>query len=142
MLSSVIKNETNAADGYDDPVSKVVASGEPYVKDVGMTMSVDDDGNPVQLTGNVNFVGYDANGAEHTVSMDLSMDFYDFGTTEIERVSDEELAKIEDMRKRNEEIREKYGENAKVTSVETEEDGTTVWIDGDGPSTVKVETEQ
>lgn len=103
LFSSVIKNDNtmsvNGVTAEDDefnPYTLIFGSGEPYVKDVSVNMSVDESGNPSNIKALFNFVGFDLSGAEHMFSAELSAEFHDFGTTEIERISDEELAKLED----------------------------------------------
>lgn len=103
LLTSAIRNENSSVSSgdalsKDDPYSMFFGSGEPYVKNVSATMSVDNNGNPAQIAGTVNIIGYDTSGAEHVLTLDVSFDFYDFGTTEIERISDEEISALNDYR--------------------------------------------
>lgn len=103
LFSSVIKNDNTmtvngvtAADDPSNPYTLIFGSGEPYVKDVNVNMSVDESGNPSNIKASFNFIGFDPSGTEHVFSAELSAELHDFGTTEIERVSDEELAKLDD----------------------------------------------
>ena len=66
-------------------------SGEPYVRDVSVNMSVDKNGNPVQVAGKANLMGYDSDGKEHILTVDLSLDFYDFGSTKIKYYTEEDI---------------------------------------------------
>lgn len=74
-----------------DPIMLFFGSDEPYVQDITMNMSVDKEGNPVQITGIANVVGKDTDGKEHILSVDLSTDFYDFGSTKIKYYTEEDI---------------------------------------------------
>lgn len=128
LLTSAIRNENlvssvsaEEALANDDPTPMFFGSGEPYVRDVSANMSVDDKGNPIQMIYAVNIIGYDISGTEHIMSVNISIDFYDFGTTEIERVSDEEIRKLNDYRSKTIEPTDaeiKTEEAAEVTNAE------------------------
>ena len=77
-------------------MSKFIGSGDPYIKDANFLMTIDGEGNPTKLQGSFNFIGYDASGSEHVMNMSVDLDFYDFGKTEIERFSDEEIKKMKE----------------------------------------------
>lgn len=96
LLTTSVRNdnsmEINGESGLErDPYCLMFGKDEPYVSDVTINMSVDDKGNPLQITGVLNIIGYDIDGGEHVMAIKLSMDFYDFGSTAIERVSSERI---------------------------------------------------
>ena len=66
-------------------------SSEPYVRDAQLTMTVDDELRPTSVICKINFVGYDRDGGEHTLSLSTDLELYDFGSTEIEPISEEEI---------------------------------------------------
>lgn len=144
LLTSAIRNnnsmtvngESSWVDG--DPYGMFFGSGEPYVRDVSANMSVDDKGNPVQIAGSVNIIGFDTAGAEHVMSVNVSLDFYSFGTTEIERVSEEELRKLHDYR--DETLRAKDAEIKAEAAEATNTEVTAEIIGrGDAPTAVYID---
>ena len=145
LLTSAIRNENSASSvsaeealANGDPTPMFFGSGEPYVRVVSANMSVDDKGNPVQVTATVNIIGYDINGTEHVMSVNISIDFYDFGTTEIERVSDEEMRKLNDYRSKT--IQPKDVEIKTEAAAEVTNNQITAEInDGDGPTAVYID---
>lgn len=126
LITSLIRQENsviiNSEDSpEDDPFFSLFGSGDPYIKDVNVNMSVDDNGNPVQISGIVNVVGYDTEGGEHTLSVNVSLDFYHFGETEIERISENEIAELDDFRR-------PYGSEMMETSIGGADGPTAVYI--------------
>lgn len=77
----------------------IFGSSEPYVRDAQLTMTVDGELHPTSIICKINFVGYDRDGGEHTLSLSSDLELYDFGSTEIEPISEEELLKMENMEK-------------------------------------------
>ena len=77
----------------------IFGSAEPYVRDAQLTMTVDGELHPSSIICKINFVGYDRDGGEHTLSLSSDLELYDFGSTEIEPISEEELLKMENMEK-------------------------------------------
>lgn len=106
VLASVITSNTDVTsmDEADLMPSEKAAlamfgSAEPYVRDAQLTMTVDGELHPTSVICKINFVGYDRDGGEHTLSLSTDMEFYDFGNTEIEPISEEELLTMENMSK-------------------------------------------
>ncbi len=105
LLTSTIRKENSEMINGEsqmesnEPFALLFGGGEPYVRDVSAKMLVDDGGNPVQITGCANIAGYDGDGNEHIFSVNVSLDFYDFGSTEIEKVSEEEMKGFVDNRR-------------------------------------------
>lgn len=102
LLTSLIQrdNDFSNADndeprGYNE-AALIMGSGEPSINDAGFIMIVDKDGNPLKIKGELNFIGYDPDGVEHTMQMNVDFDFYDYGLTEIERVSDEKISGLKE----------------------------------------------
>lgn len=125
LMASIIQDD-NAHMDDDDPSLKVFGSGDPYVQDAGLTISVAEDNSYMQMVGNLNFIGYDRNGAEHSLTIDISVELYDFGTTSIERVSDEVIAGLEDYRS----MEKRYNvDTSEVVDVTVNDDGATIWVD-------------
>lgn len=81
-----------------DPIYVLFEKDEPYFQNINALMSVDDKGNPVQIKAIVSIVGFDTDGREHVLEVNVNADFYDHGSTEIEPVSAEEIEMLEDMR--------------------------------------------
>lgn len=102
LLASLVQKSYNenldseATNELDNQMSKFIGSGDPYIKDANFLMTIDGEGNPTKLQGSFNFIGYDASGSEHVMNMSVDLDFYDFGKTEIERFSDEEIKKMKE----------------------------------------------
>lgn len=102
LMASLVQKSYNenldseATNELDNQMSKFIGSGDPYIKDANFLMTIDNEGNPTKLQGSFNFVGYDASGSEHVMNMSVDLDFYDFGKTEIERFSDEEIKKMKE----------------------------------------------
>lgn len=86
--------DTEATNEIDKQMSKFIGSGEPYVKDASFLMTIDKDGNPTKIKGSFNFIGYDTSGGEHVMNLSADFDLYDYGSTEIERFSDEEILQL------------------------------------------------
>lgn len=86
--------DTEATNEMDKQMSKFIGSGEPYIKDASFLMTIDKDGNPTKIRGSFNFIGYDTNGGEHVMNLNADFDLYDYGSTEIERFSDEEIKQM------------------------------------------------
>ena len=53
-----------------------------------------------QNQGSFNFIGYDTSGGEHVMNLNADFDLYDYGNTEIERFSDEEIKQMKKQQKR------------------------------------------
>ncbi len=150
LLTTAIKNDNSIelaanSDLEDEPFYMMFGRDEPYVRDASANMSIDDDGNPVQVTGVVNIIGYDRTGKEHIMAFNLSIDFYDFGSTEIERVSDETIKSLDDYR--HETVRSAIAEQAETAGevVDTSSfpetgEATSVGVIGgvDGPTAIYV----
>ena len=100
LMSSLIQKsynenlDTEATNEMDKQMSKFIGSGEPYVKDASFLMTIDKDGNPTKIKGSFNFIGYDTSGGEHVMNLSADFDLYDYGSTEIERFSDEEILQM------------------------------------------------
>lgn len=86
--------DTEATNEMDKQMSKFIGSGEPYIKDASFLMTIDKDGNPTKIRGSFNFIGYDTSGGEHVMNLNADFDLYDYGSTEIERFSDEEIKQM------------------------------------------------
>lgn len=86
--------DTEATNEMDKQMSKFIGSGEPYIKDASFLMTIDKDGNPTKIRGSFNFIGYDTSGGEHVMNLSADFDLYDYGSTEIERFSDEEIKQM------------------------------------------------
>ena len=86
--------DTEATNEIDKQMSKFIGSGEPYVKDASFLMTIDKDGSPTKIKGSFNFIGYDTSGGEHVMNLSADFDLYDYGSTEIERFSDEEILQL------------------------------------------------
>lgn len=97
--------DTEATNEMDKQMSKFIGSGEPYIKDASFLMTIDKDGNPTKIRGSFNFIGYDTSGGEHVMNLNADFDLYDYGSTEIERFSDEE---IKQMKKEQQERYQMY----------------------------------
>ncbi len=82
----------------DDPASIFIGSGEPYIKQVCGKMSINDDGLPTLISFDIQLVGFDEHGNEHSLDISYNISLSDFGTTEIEKVPDEVLDTLEDYR--------------------------------------------
>ena len=149
LFTTAIRNnnsaDINGSVMQEDPFYLMFGGDEPYVKDVTATMSVDENGNPVQAAGVVNIIGYDADGKEHVMACNISMDFYDFGKTSIERVPNETLKELEDYR--NATVRKKLAEQSAEAGEEFDEssfpetgEAASVGIIGgaDGPTAIYV----
>ncbi|MDO5311302.1 MAG: hypothetical protein Q4E94_05295 [Clostridia bacterium] len=98
VLASLVTSNTDTAAIDEDellPPEKAAlsmfGSSEPYVRDAQLTMTVDDELHPTSVICTINFVGYDRDGGEHTLSLSTDLELYDFGSTEIEPISEEEL---------------------------------------------------
>lgn len=100
LMSSLIQKSYNenldveATNEMDKQMSKFIGSGEPYVKDASFLMTIDKDGNPTKIKGSFNFIGYDTSGGEHVMNLSADFDLYDYGSTEIERFSAEEILQM------------------------------------------------
>lgn len=97
LLSSLVQRELrdeNSSSTADAELKMLMGSGEPYVKDINLVMTVDKDGVLNKIKGNLNFIGFDGDGGEHTMSTDIDIDLYDFGETVIERIPEDEIKKI------------------------------------------------
>lgn len=86
--------DTEATNEMDKQMSKFIGSGEPYIKDASFLMTIDKNGNPTKIRGSFNFIGYDTSGGEHVMNLNADFDLYDYGSTEIERFSDEEIKQM------------------------------------------------
>lgn len=86
--------DTEATNEMDKQMSKFIGSDEPYIKDASFLMTIDKDGNPTKIRGSFNFIGYDTSGGEHVMNLNADFDLYDYGSTEIERFSDEEIKQM------------------------------------------------
>ncbi len=100
LMASLIQKSYNenldveATNEMDKQMSKFIGSGEPYVKDASFLMTIDKDGNPTKIKGSFNFIGYDTSGGEHVMNLSADFDLYDYGSTEIERFSAEEILQM------------------------------------------------
>lgn len=106
VLASVITSNTDVTsmDEADLMPSEKAAlamfgSAEPYVRDAQLTMTVDGELHPTSVICKINFVGYDRDGGEHTLSLSTDLELYDFGSTEIEPISEEEILTMDNMSK-------------------------------------------
>ena len=98
VLASLVTSNTDTSAIDEDellPPEKAAlsmfGSSEPYVRDAQFTMTVDDELRPTSVICKINFVGYDRDGGEHTLSLSTDLELYDFGSTEIEPFSEEEI---------------------------------------------------
>lgn len=120
MTSLVQKNynenlDVEATNEMDRQMGKLIGSGEPYVKDASFLMTIDKDGNPTKIQGSFNFIGYDTEGNEHVMNLSADFDLYDFGSTEIERFSDEE---IKQMKKEQQERYKTYFDESETVDAD------------------------
>lgn len=103
LIASVITGNMNAdnisAEDETDPETRAMlalfGSGEPYVKNVEFSMSVDENQHPGDIKCVINFSGFDKDGGEHTMTLSTDISLFDFGSTTIERIPDSELEKME-----------------------------------------------
>lgn len=110
--------DENSMSSEDKVIASFFGSGEPYVKGVKLNVWVDKDNNPGNLSCEISFGGFDENGKEHIASLSADLSFYDFGSTVIERISDEEVSALE--RLNSEEYYITYGTESDNVSVDTE----------------------
>ncbi|MGN0178114.1 MAG: hypothetical protein ACI4DY_01555 [Monoglobaceae bacterium] len=106
VLASLVTSNTDVADIDEADLMpsqraalSIFGSAEPYVRDVQLTMTVDGELRPTSVICKINFVGQDKYGAEHTLSLSADLELYDFGSTEIEPIPEEELLTMENMSK-------------------------------------------
>lgn len=126
LITSAIRKDNERYIGNSDEteLNAFFGKGEPYIKNASAKISVDKEDNPVQFLVNILIAGYDSQGNEHLLTLIMSSDFYDFGTTVIDRIPDAELEKLDDYR------HDTYP-TAEVTSIYGEDGPTAVYVTSD-----------
>lgn len=88
---------------------------EPFIDKIAGKVLLDNNDNLVGFDGNIVIKGYNYDGSEISLDFNVDVDFYDYGTTKVERVNPDEY--------------EILGDNVGMyTSVDEDSDGNTITI--------------
>lgn len=97
LVTSLLRRDTNydIDTDDDDPTVNFIGSGEPYISNVSGAMTIDENGNPIYANIEIEIIGFDRGGDEHSLKIAYAIKVRDIGTTEIDRIPDEVLSTFE-----------------------------------------------